>query len=194
MEMPQRSFGGKWIVFSLKGGLVCMRMKELKVSSALLVSLSSSSQVLSKEEPQFFSILKVFFVVRDPKRGFFYQLSTNHWCSHSMLSTASPSLLPCSDYSEVGPPMPCQTAPLVPSFLHRHNPSRFSTTDLTLCDNLSSSSKLFHLSPSFSFRNVLSEGDISVLWNATSSPQNQPNGLIISLCYLEMCPHSKFMG
>lgn len=36
--------------------------EELKVSSALLVSLSSSSQILSKEEPQFFSILKGFLL------------------------------------------------------------------------------------------------------------------------------------
>lgn len=45
-------------MLSLKGGLVCTRMKmknEIKVSSALLVSLSSSSQVLSKEESQIFS-------------------------------------------------------------------------------------------------------------------------------------------
>lgn len=109
-----------------------------------------------------------------------------------MLPTASPSLLPCSDYTEVAPAMQHQAASLVPSFLHRHNPFRFSTTDLTLCENLSPSSKLFHLSPSFSFKNVLrvTFNFISVLWNVTSSHQTNPVALLF-LYAICKCTHTQ---
>lgn len=100
-----------------------------------------------------FFILKGFFLVRDSDRGFFQQLSTNHCSSHLMFFPIALQWLQW-----------CWSSLVMPSCLlgakilaQPHNPFLFSTTDLTLCENLSSSSKLFHLSPSFSFKNVLSD-------------------------------------
>lgn len=204
MEIPQRSFCGKWIVLSLKGGLVCTRMKlrnELKVSSALLVSLFSSSQVLSKEESQIFH-LKRSFVVRDPDRGFFYQPSTNHWSSHLVPSTASPSLSRCRDYSEVGPPLWCQAASLEPSFLYSNIILFYFPPQISVSVRISAHPQSYFtcLPPFLSKMFCLVRGLPKRKWWYFSllecylQQPNQPSGLIISWHYLQIHPHSKLMG
>lgn len=82
-----------------------------------------------------------------------------------------------------------------------HKPFIFSTTNLSLSGRISAHPQSYFtcLPPVLLEMFSLTGGLPKTWWHFSLvecylQQQNQPNGLIISLCYLQMSPHSKFMG
>lgn len=134
-------------MLSLKGGLVCMRMK-MRKSVLSTACVTVQQQTSSKQGgTSVFSILKCFLLSETMTEV----SSTGSPQTTGRPTQCSPqSVLPyflAVNTMRLDPPPSSDTKlpPWCQAFAQWHNPFTFSTTDLTLWENLSSSSKFVSL-------------------------------------------------